>query len=317
MHVQDVKEKVLSIPEISHWPAMTSSFEKMLDDSSRIKWELPMMTCRAVGSNTSAALSGAAAIACMQHSLVLIDDMLDEDPRGEYINEGYGNTSNVAFAFQAAAYHLIDNASLTPALSSKVMGSLAKLALTSSYGQYLDTRNLGGEENYWLTVRTKSTPFFGTAFEVGALFGKASLDEARQLRKIGQVFGEVIQIHDDLNDALHSPASPDWIQNRSNLAILFALTADHPGQRHFEALLPEISYPAVLEEAQQVLIDCGAVSYCAYHVVKRYQYARQVLDSMRLADPIPLQNLLQWWIQPFITLLSKHGNTIPMELFEP
>jgi geranylgeranyl pyrophosphate synthase len=181
-------------------------------------------------------------------------------------------------------------------------------------GQNLDAQNLSGEENYWRVARAKSATCFGAAFHIGSLLGKASPETAERLYDFGFLVGEVIQIHDDLADALQSPASPDWTQGRNNLPILYALTADHPDRARLKALMPMIDDPQSLKAAHQILIRCGAVSYCAYHVLDRHQAARQILDSTPLVDPTPLLDPLARQIEPLVRLLEDKGAAIPPEL---
>jgi geranylgeranyl pyrophosphate synthase len=58
-------------------------------------------------------------------------------------------------------------------------------------------------------VKTKSSPFFGTALQIGALLGDFSAKNVGGLKELGILYGEMVQIHDDLNDALAVPANPD------------------------------------------------------------------------------------------------------------
>jgi len=115
-------------------------------------------------------------------------------------------------------------------------------------------------------------------------------------------------------DAFQVPANPDWSQGRNNLLILYTRTADHPSRDRFEELLGRIDDPDVLQEAQQILIKCGAISYCAYHLVKRHREARRILESVRLAEPDPLADLLTRQTQPVTNLLRASGAELPAEL---
>jgi geranylgeranyl diphosphate synthase type I len=311
MYLADVIAQVLSLPEVAAWPQMADFFERAAD---RVKWDFPLLSCQAVGGEASVAIYGAAAIACTYLSLVLVDDMLDQDPKGAHLQFGHAATANLAFALQAAAFRLIERAPVEAECRAAVYASLAQMALTGAFGQHLDAQNLSGEENYWKIVQAKSATCFGAAFYIGALLGQAPLVVAECLRNFGFLTGEVIQIHDDLLDALQSPAGPDWTQGRNNLAILYALTADHPERARFEGLLPHVDDPQALQAAQQILIRCGAASYCAYHVLTRYQAARQLLDSTPLADPAPLFDLLARQIQPLMTLFESVGAEMPPEL---
>jgi geranylgeranyl pyrophosphate synthase len=311
--LEGVAAQVLSLPEVAAWPEMMRLFEQSVAELS-IKWELPLMAFQAVGGKEPSAAVGAAAVVCVQLSLMLVDDMLDEDPRGSHVRLGSAAASNLAFAFQAAAFRVIEEASVGAERRAAVYASLARMALISAFGQNLDAQNMSGEENYWQVVRAKSAPFFGTSLHIGALLGQADPNIAERLRDFGLLLGEIIQIYDDLVDSLQSPAGPDWRRGRNNLAILYALTADHPERVQFEALRNRVDDPGVLETAQQILIRCGAISYCVYHIAKRHQAAKRLLDSIPLADPQPLRELIARQGEPLVALLESIGSEIPPEL---
>jgi len=297
MNVEGIKALVLSLPEVAAWPEMAKIFDRAAD-RPRPDWDLPGLACRAVGGDVSLALPAAAAIACMQVSIILVDDMLDHDPRGEHLRSGNGPAANLALAYQALAFRLVERMEVREEVRTAISASLAWLAL----------------KNYWKVVRAKSTPFYGAALYVGALLGGASPKVADRLKDLGIIIGEIIQLHDDLLDAFQVPANPDWRQGRNNLLILFTRTADHPSSDRFEELLGRIDDPDILHEAQQILIKCGAVSYCAYHLIRRHRQARQLLESCHLADPAPLADLLARQTQPLVNLLRASGAELPDEL---
>lgn len=76
-----------------------------------------------------------------------------------------------------------------------------------------------------------------------------------------ELFGELIQIRDDLFDAFQTPANPDWTLGRSSMLTLYARTAEHPDRARFVDLLPRIDDPQSLREAQQrdIVKCCGSV----------------------------------------------------------
>ena len=313
MNLDAVKSQVLGLPAVARWPEMADVFERSVD-RPRAKWEFPLLACRAVGGEVSVAIPGAAASACMQLSLVLVDDMLDEDPRGIHHELGTAAAANMAYAFQAAAFRVIEGAPVAADRRSAVYASMARASLAGALGQYLDAQNLSGEDDYWRVVQSKSASFFGAAFHIGALLGQAPLAIAGRVRDFGLLIGEIIQIYDDLIDALASPASPDWRQGRNNLAILYALTADHPDRTQFRALLSQVDDACALETAQRILVRCGSVSYCAFQVIERYQAGQRLLDSTPLADPAPLAHLLESQREPLRKLLESAGVQCPPEL---
>ena len=313
MNLATLRDLVLDVPEVHDWSELREFYEYGLS-LPRGDWEWPLLACRAVGGDIERTAPVAAGLTCMQLSITLVDDMLDHDPRGLHLRIGEGKTANIAFALQAAAYHLVHRSTLDLAVKQAVAACLARMALGTAYGQHLDVQNLEGEENYWRTLRAKSAPFYGSGMEMGALAGGASHETAASLGEFGMLNGEIIQIYDDLTDALQSPANPDWLQKRPNLAILFAATADHAKRDRFRDLLDRANEADALAEAQAILMGSGAVSYCAYHVVRRVQAARTTLDQTTLIDRAPLLAILGPQTQPIIALLKKTGGAIPPEL---
>ncbi len=310
---EQIQACVLALPEVAAWPEMAGLFERS-SAAPHSDWSLPGMACQAVGGDEAAAIPGAAALACLQISIILVDDMLDDDPRGAHLRLGPGPAANLALAWQAAAIRLVEQAPVSIERRAAVVASLAGMALTTALGQQWDAQNLAGEENYWKVVRAKSTPFYAAALHVGALLGGAEAGVAEGLRDFGALIGEVIQIQDDLLDAFQTPANPDWKQGRNNLLLLYALTAQHPARPRFLELLSRIDDPSALQEAQQVLIGCGAISYAVYQLIQRYHAARQRLDALPLADPTPMQALLDRQTQPLASLLKTIGVDVPEEL---
>jgi geranylgeranyl pyrophosphate synthase len=315
MDTQLFENELLTLPEAAGWPEMATIFRRT-GNTPRLDWELPGYASRAIGADDSLAAVSGAAIACLQISIILVDDILDADPRGEYHKIGAGRASNLALAFQSAAFRLIERAPVSAENKAAAIASLAWAAHATALGQDLDVQNLRGEENYWKVIRAKSTPFYGAAFEVGALLAGSSTSVARGLRDIGILLGEIIQLHDDLVDAMESPANPDWTEGRNNLMVLYARTANHPERTRLESLLPRVDDPQALREAQQILIQCGAVSYCAYQLYLRHREAKQLLSKLPLANPQPIADVMAGHTQPLVMMLRSTGASIPVGLSE-
>lgn len=300
--MENIKAQVMALPEVGSWSQMTSVFERA-GTKPRPDWELPLLSCQAVGGKRSSAVVGAAAVACMYISIILVDDMLDDDPRGEHLRIGYGPAANLALAFQAAAFRLIGESKASKSCQAAVSACLAQLALATAQGQHLDIQTSSDEQHYWQVVQAKSTPYYRAALQVGALLGDAGPQIVEEIGKIGVLIGEICQLHDDLFDAFAAPANPDWLPERNNLPILYASTANHTDRERFHALRPKVDDPQRLEECQQILITCGAVSYCAYHLIRRHQEVHKLIDQIALVDPQPIKQLLDQQTKPLTGLL--------------
>jgi len=169
----------------------------------------------------------------------------------------------------------------------------------------LDAQNPQDEAAYWQIARAKSSPFFASGLFCGAALGGASLETANALRQFGELYGEIVQIQDDLHDTLQTPASADWLQGRAPLPILFAQTVTHPERQRFLDLRRAIPDPAALAEAQAILLRCGAVSYGLHQSMLRYETGRAQLGRLSLSNPHPLLDLLEQIARPIRHLLQQ------------
>ncbi|MAT96407.1 MAG: hypothetical protein CL608_04620 [Anaerolineaceae bacterium] len=295
------------IPVVQSWPEIETCIQrvtaKKLPD-----WQLPLRACLAVGGTADQATPAVAAIACAQMSIILVDDMLDDDPRGEYQRIGMPSAANMAVALAAIGTEALTR-NKQEMVRITAVNALNEMLSQTAWGQYLDVQNPSDEAAYWHLVRSKSSPFFRAALYVGALLGGASMFTAEQLAEFGGLYGEMIQIHDDLNDTLETPANPDWLQGRFPLPILFAHLVDHPDREQFIALRRHIANPKALAEAQRILIRSGAVSYSIDQFLQRYHAAQELLSQINLVNKDPVATLLEPLINPVKALYAEVGLT--------
>lgn len=311
---EDLKGLLQSIPEVSAWSDLVNVFDRA-GGAPHPDWQIPIIGCQAAGGNTADAVPAAAAVACLQISIMLADDMLDDDPRGLHQKSGPGVAANLSLAFQAAAFKLIELSSISMRQKAAASNSLTHAALATAFGQHLDDQSLPGEENYWAVVSAKSTPFYGSCYALGAIAAGADQNVIDGLYDFGVLIGEIIQIQDDLEDAFSRPVNPDWKRQGNNILIIYALNADYTEQSEFDSLLPEIAAGDhdSLERGQEILIGCGAVSYAAYHLVQRYQQTWNLINTLSLADPTPITDILNDFGTSLSELLSMSGVDIDLE----
>ncbi|HEU0292465.1 MAG TPA: polyprenyl synthetase family protein [Anaerolineales bacterium] len=293
------------LPCMDSWPEAQTLFQQAASREPN-HWLIPLRACEAVGGTQEQAIPAMLAVACVHVGILLVDDMLDADPRGDYHRMGMPAVSNLACAFQAAALSAINGYSQDPTSRLAALNSFNEMFLCTAFGQFLDAsaEAPADEPAYWRVIQTKSSPFFGAALQVGALAGGGTLKTAGQLKRLGCIYGEMIQIHDDMHDSMETPANPDWVQGRSPLPILFASLVNHPEQQRFRALSRSITEPAALQEAQEILIRCGAISYCVDQLLRKHQEAKEILDGIALVDDAPIASLLDEVIAPVHKLLE-------------
>lgn len=308
---QSTVDYLLTLPIFDSWSEMKTILLRAASMRPR-DWHLPLIACQAVGGTAEKAIPASAALACAQISIILVDDILDDDPRGEYRRIGSGKASNFAIAFQSAGIEALTRNESSPSVRLAASDSLNHMMLTTAHGQDLDIQNPTDETSYWRVVENKSALFYGCALHLGALLAEAAEESTNALNQLGRLYGEMIQIHDDLNDTMAEPANPDWLQKRKPLPILFALTVDHPDRPRFAELCNDISSGNALQEAQGILIRCGAVSYCVDQLLRRHRTAQELLSSHLIANPEMIDSLLQAVIQPIEKLFELLG--VPFQL---
>jgi geranylgeranyl pyrophosphate synthase len=293
-----------AMPDVASWDELQSLFHQAVSRKPN-HWLMPIRACRAVGGLQEQAIPAVVAIGCAHVGILLVDDMLDGDPRGDYHRIGMPAASNMSCAFQAAALQAVSQCVQDPSLRLVALSSFNEMYLSTAFGQFLDVKTPADEDAYWQTTQAKSSPFFGVALQVGALAGGAALETAEQLKTIGGLYGEMIQIHDDLHDTMEIPANPDWIQGRSPLPIIFAQVVEHPDQARFMELYRNISDDGALQEAQEILIRCGGISYCVDQLIRRHKKAQRILNATPLVQREVVASLLDEVIAPIQKLLEQ------------
>ena len=299
-----------TIPYVREWPEVQALFRRVVLGKPG-HWLLPLRACESVGGTKQQAIPAIMAVACSHIGIVLVDDMLDADPRGEHLRAGAPAVVNMASALQSAGIAVIAHCEMDSQAKLMAMESVNEMFLSTSLGQYWDVQSAADEDAYWHMVQMKSGSFFQTTWELGALFGGAPIEVVRAIGEIGHIYGEMIQIHDDMNDCMAMPASPDWIQGRSSLPILFAQVVDYPDRSRFLELRQRISDVEALHEAQEILIKSGAVSYCIDQLLRRYRDAQTVLTSMKLVHPDKLDAILEEVIVPVWRLFDVAEKRLP------
>jgi geranylgeranyl diphosphate synthase type I len=313
MSIEAIKEQLRAIPEVAAWPEIAVMLDKPLKRRQFNCFDYPGIAARAVGGQAEDALPAATAIYCCLASIHLVDDILDEDPRGLYRTWGTGKAANLALALQAVASRVL--AERAPAgRQALLQKSLAEMSFATAWGQQLDAEDRPGEAAYWETIRLKTPPLFGCALELGALLAGADAEQARLVAALGEPIGEMVQVNDDLHDALEIPACPDWNRQGGNLAILYARLAPHAARDRFEELRQGLADEAALREAQDLLIQSGAVSYCAYSLFEAHRKAKRCIEAAAVPAPAALHELADSHIEPLLGMLRSLGVQAPESL---
>lgn len=313
-----LKELVVALPDVDRWPEMRDLINRAKHRDEISVWEYPVAACLASGGTEEQALPGAAAIFCALTAIHLIDDLLDNDPEGDFHFLGVGRVANLASAFQAVSHRLIENISASQVQSSALQVRLSRAFLATARGQELDSVEAVTEEDYWRRVEAKTPPLFAAAFAIGGLLAGASDPTIVGLERLGESLGRFIQVSDDLADALDAPAGADWQRPRNNLALHYALSTAYPERDEFIRLSEGAHEPGALAAAQKILFKSGAVSYCAHQMNHFSTESRRQVRQLAVASSAPLDRLVDRMTRPLEHLLSIGiGSDEPQVISEP
>lgn len=286
-----VRERLLDVVS-DHgvvWPDFVELWEEATG-RDRPDWQLPLLGHQAVQGQPIDNAALLATVGALQLSIILIDNMLDGDP-GPHDHIGFGATSNLAAAFQAASF--LCGQSIGAAATVAVQLLIATAAQTA-VGQALDIAvKLSTEAAYWQVVSAKSSPYYSMALSIGAAASGSEPQMVNDLHTLGARVGEAVQVRDDLIDALATPASRDW-GGRQNLPILYATIAEHGQRDRLKQLMRDgLDDTARLEEAQQILLDCGAADYCIHVLQAKREEMEQLIGNGRFPNDAPLHQLVE------------------------
>ncbi|HRQ21999.1 MAG TPA: hypothetical protein PLF42_01115, partial [Anaerolineales bacterium] len=102
--------------------------------------------------------------------------------------------------------------------------------------------------------------------------------------------------------------------DRSPLPILFASLVDHPLRARFVELRPHVGiHSKALEEAQEILIRCGAVSYCIHQLLERHKLAKGIFGKLEIEQLEVLEKVLNDVVQPVFRLFQEGDASISGE----
>lgn len=283
MHIEKTRLCGESAMANYDWPLLRRLWEEATS-KPRPSWYLPELVAMCFVDQCDEEVSArlAAALGMAQLAIKLIDDVLDAEPGGVQEQVGAGEVANMASAFQAFSNSLaLTSFPPNTQFSGLAANAIARLLSETAFGQHLDTAKTFTEDEYWAAVKWKSTPFYRHAFSLGALLAlrHGSTVDARLIRSLGTIFGEIVQVIDDMVDVMATPASRDWSRS-NNLLILFAEMTDENGR--FQLRKTAVQGGADPEMGQQYLIDCGAVTYCEHVVKGKYERAMELLSVLKI-----------------------------------
>jgi geranylgeranyl pyrophosphate synthase len=262
--------------------------------------------CLAVGGEISNLSEAITAVCCIHMGIKIIDDLIDEDQRGIQAEVGVGQAANAAYIYQATGIKIILDSNYSYDQKMKVIDYLIHFSKITSIGQYYDATQISTINNFYHALELKSGPLFGDCMRIGAVVSNATEEETQTLYQLGVIYGYLIQLNDDLSDTFATPASNDWLPNRTNLPLLYASNLPHEKQIRFNQIRNQVfDSETMLAEAQQILISSGAYFKVIEDIIWQSHLFRELLEKSSLKNKQPLEELFIELMDPVIKKINK------------
>ncbi len=251
----------------------------------------------------------------------LFDDIMDADERKPDFGIDEGRRANLGGALLVATYKLIAGSDFPPDVQIRIVGEISDLLLEASAGQEIeasirdgDRPNDDPEATYWKVIQAKSSQQVGRNLRLGCIMaGRPDMEE--RFFEIGMALGDMLQILDDVSDALYRELSPDWRATGINLLIIFCLHPGNPQRERFARLFEHAtSDREAHRECREVMIRSGAVGFAIHHFFDRFLKTRKRIESLEGLDTGPLLEALHKPVRPLAAGFKELGIEMPAEI---
>ncbi len=261
---------------------------------------LCLLSCRAVGGDTRAAMPAAAALELIHNFSLIHDDIEDgSDERHHQLTVwkvwGEPQAINVGDAVMALTQLAVLRLEQTGVPHEKVVravGLLAKACLELCEGQQLDiayeSRLDVGIDDYRDMILKKTAVLVATATCLGALVGSDDQALEMHLYSVGKELGLAYQIRDDIlgiwgaEEATGKPVGGDIEKRKKSLPIIYAL--EEAASQDKEELIRLYQQPAIVGDdvgkVVAILGRTGAREFAQALAERHYDKAMTLLSNI-------------------------------------
>lgn len=287
-------------PFLSAWHVLQELLLSIINEKPK-HIRIPELIANCYAPSDQAVFAASSSLAFAYAAIVVLDDIIDNDQR---FGSDCAKLANMAGALFALSVQELSSISTDPRRVLQAQKVFSEMYGNVALGQSKDAENPNTEDQYWQVARLKSGAFFKGTFLLGGLAGDAPTTDYESLGELGEEYGLMLQVHDDLSDALEVPPNSDWLNGRFNLPILFAYTVEHPWKTRFREICRDVNHPALLEEAQRILVQCGALSYGLYQIQEHADCVMRLLSKLEMSNQREIRKLFNELISPVERLVN-------------
>ena len=256
---------------------------------------LTLITAEAVGGNREDALKSAAAIELIHTFSLIHDDIMDQDDmrRGmPAVHKVWGDDVAILAGdtlFSKAFEIIIGTEGTTSDQNNKALATVADACVKICEGQASDMgfedRFDVEEDEYMEMIFKKTGALIAAATKAGAIMGGASDEVIDVMYEYGRLIGLAFQIQDDYLDlasdeeTLGKPIGSDIGKGKMTIIAIKGLASVDDG-RLLEILKAEENSQDEIDEAIEILTNCGAIEYARNLALESVNQAKEVLEIL-------------------------------------
>lgn len=256
---------------------------------------LTLITAEAVGGARESSLNAAAAIELIHTFSLIHDDIMDQDDtrRGmPSVHKVWGDDVAILAGdtlFSKAFEIIIGSKGTSSDQNNKALATVADACVKICEGQALDMsfeeRFDVKQDEYMEMIFKKTGALIAAATKAGAIMGGASDEVIDAMYEYGRLIGLAFQIQDDYLDlvadeeTLGKPIGSDIGKGKMTIIAIKGLESDDSG-RLFEILKDTENSQSDIDEAIQILTDCGAIEYARNWALESVDQAKEVLEIL-------------------------------------
>lgn len=256
---------------------------------------LTLIVCEAVGGSRENALKSAAAIELIHTFSLIHDDIMDQDDmrRGmPSVHKVWGDDVAILAGdtlFSKAFEIIIGTEGTSSDQNNKTLATVADACVKICEGQASDMgfedRFDVTEDEYMEMIFKKTGALIAAATKAGAIMGGASDDVIDAMYEYGRLIGLAFQIQDDYLDiaadeeTLGKPIGSDIGKGKMTIIAIKGL-AGAEDERLLEILKASENSQSEIDEAIEILTDCGAIEYARNLAQESVDQAKEVLEIL-------------------------------------
>ena len=270
-------------------------------EGKRLRPTLCLLACEAVGGNPEDALPVAVAIELAHNFSLIHDDIEDGDTTRHHRPTLWviwgAPTAIVAgnnlLALSDIAIQRLREAGVATAVTAGHI--LTERYLSMMEGQYLDISYEGRTDvtvhDYLAMIERKTGALIEGSMELGALVGAGKSDQIVEgLRAIGDDFGRIFQIRDDIlgiwgGPALGKPIGSDITRKKNSLPVVHVLEqAPEVERSELQRIYAEEAIsPNAVDRVLNLMDGVGTHRWCQEQAEARWIRARERIGSLKLS----------------------------------